>query len=102
MANVPDGRRGDTMQQLKDDIDSGRTGAKTAVSDPGMASLGTCDEAGGATATPEQIAMARKEEKKIGRIATQDDKPATNIPLMAMIGVAVVVAIVAIAFFLTR
>ena len=102
MANVPDGRSGDTVLQLKDDIDSGRTGAKTAAADPGMASLGTCEEAGGNPATPAEIALARKEEQKIGRIATQDDKPATNIPLMAMVGVVVVVAVVAVAFYLTR
>ncbi len=102
MANVPDGHRGDTVLQLKDDIDSGRTGSKTATADPGMASLGTCDEAGGASATPEQVALARKEEKKIGRLATANDKPPTNVPLMAMIGVVVVVAIVAVAFYLTR
>lgn len=102
MANVPDGRSGDTVLQLKDDIDSGRTGSKTATADPGMASLGTCEEAGGNPATPAELALARKEEKKIGRIATQDDKPATNIPLMAMIGVVVAVAVVAIAFYLTR
>ena len=100
--DVPDGRSGDTVLQLKDDIDSGRTGTKTPVADPGMASLGTCEEAGGNPATPAEIALARKEEKKIGRIATQDDKPPTNVPLMAMIGVVVVVAIVAVAFYLTR
>ncbi len=100
--DVPSGRGGDTVLQLKDDIDSGRTGSKTATADPGMASLGTCEEAGGNPATPAEIALARKEEKKIGRIATAGDKPATNIPLMAMIGVVVAVAVVAVAFYLTR
>ncbi len=102
MANVPDGRSGDTVLQLKDDIDSGRTGSKTATADPGMASLGTCEEAGGNPATPAEIALARKEEKKIGRLATADDKPATNMPLMAMVGVIVAVVIAAIAFYLSR
>ena len=102
MANVPDGRSGDTVLQLKDDIDSGRTGSKTATADPGMASLGTCEEAGGNPATPAEIALARKEEKKIGRLATADDKPATNMPLMAMVGVIVDVVIAAIAFYLSR
>ena len=102
MANVPDGRSGDTVLQLKDDIDSGRTGSKNATPDPGMASLGTCEEAGGNPATPAEIALARKEEKKIGRIATADDKPATNLPLMAMIGVVVAVVVVVVAFYFTR
>ncbi len=100
--DVPSGRGGDTVLQLKDDIDSGRTGSKTATADPGMASLGTCEEAGGNPATPAEIALARKEEKKIGRLATAADKPATNIPFMIMIGVVVAVAVVAVAFYLTR
>ena len=102
MANVPSGRSGDTVMQLKNDIDSGRTGDKNATADPGMASLGTCEEAGGNPATPAEIALARKEEQKIGRIATAKDKPATNLPLVAMIGVAIVVAVVIVAFFLSR
>jgi hypothetical protein len=102
MEDAPGRRGGDTVLQLKDDIDSGRTGSKNAAADPGMASLGTCEEAGGAPLTQEQVALARKEEKKIGRIATAGDKPATNIPLMAMIGVVVVVAVVAVAFYLVR
>ena len=101
MAEASSGR-GDTVLQLKDDIDSGRTGTKVATADPGMASLGTCEEAGGNPATPAEIALARKEEKKIGRIATANDRPPTNVPLMAMIGVVVVVAVVVVAFFLTR
>ena len=102
MANVPSGSSGDTVMQLKNDIDSGRTGDKNATADPGMASLGTCEEAGGNPATPAEIALARKEEQKIGRIATAKDKPVTNLPLIAMIGVAVVVAVVIVAFFLSR
>ena len=93
---------GDTVLHLKDDIDSGRTGSKTAVADPGAASLGTCEEAGGAPLTPEQVAIARKEERKIGRIATANDRPPTNVPLMAMLGVVAVVAIVVVAFFFAR
>ena len=89
------GRRGATVLQLKDDIDSGRTGDKNATADPGMAALGT-------SATPEQVALARKQEQAIGRIATAGDKPKSNLPLIAMVGVVVVVAIVVLAFFLTR
>lgn len=96
------GRRGATVLQLKDDIDSGRTGDKNATADPGMASLGTCDEAGGASATPEQVALARKQEQAIGRIATAGDKPKSNLPIIAMVGVVVVMALVVLAFFLTR
>jgi len=52
------------MAMLKGDIDSGRTGDKVPVFDPGMAMLGTCEEAGGAPLTPEQIQLARIEETK--------------------------------------
>ena len=94
--------RGDTVLQLKDDIDSGRTGDKNATADPGMASLGTCDEAGGTPASPERVAMAREQEQKIGRIATANDKPNTNGPVLAIIGAVVVVAIVVVVFFFAR
>lgn len=95
-------REGDTVLQLKDDIDSGRTGDKTATADPGMASLGTCEEAGGNPATPAEIALARKQEQTIGRIATANDKPRTNGPVLAIIGAIVVVAVVVVVFFLAR
>lgn len=94
--------RGDTVLQLKDDIDSGRTGDKNAAADPGMASLGTCDEAAGTPASPERVAMAREQEQKIGRIATAGDKPKTNFPILALIGTVVVVAVVIVVFFLAR
>ena len=49
---------------LKADIESGCTGDKVPVFDPGMAMLGTCEEAGGAPLTLEQIKLARLEESK--------------------------------------
>jgi hypothetical protein len=52
------------MAMLKGDIDSGRTGDKVPVFDPGMAMLGTCEEAAGTPLTPEQIRLARQEENK--------------------------------------
>ena len=52
------------MAMLKADIDSGRTGDKVAVFDPGMAMLGTCEEAAGTPLTPEQVAIARDHETK--------------------------------------
>jgi hypothetical protein len=94
--------RGDTVLQLKDDIDSGRTGDKNVTADPGMASLGTCDEAGGTPASPERVAMAREQEQKIGRIATANDKPRTNGPVLALVGLVAVVAVVVVVFFLAR
>ena len=51
-----------TTAQLKADIDSGRTGDKTEVFDPGMSPLGTDDEAAGTPAEPHRIRLARRLE----------------------------------------
>lgn len=54
-----------TTQQLKADINSGKTGDKVVEGfDPGLSTLGTDDEAAGSPNTPEQVAMARALEKK--------------------------------------
>ncbi len=52
-----------TMAMLKADINSGATGDKTEVFDPGMAMLGTCEEAAGTPLRPEQIRFARYQER---------------------------------------
>ncbi len=49
---------------LKGDIDSGRSGDKVEVFDPGMAMLGTCEEAGGNALSPKDIARSRYAEIK--------------------------------------
>ncbi|WP_298967644.1 hypothetical protein [uncultured Methylobacterium sp.] len=49
---------------LKGDIDSGRSGDKVEVFDPGMAMLGTCEEAGGNGLSPKDIATARRAESR--------------------------------------
>lgn len=51
-----------TTAQLKADIDSGRTGDKIGVFDPGLSPLGTDDEAAGTPAEPHRIRMARRLE----------------------------------------
>ncbi len=54
-----------TTQQLKADIDSGKTGDKVVEGfDLGLSTLGTDDEAAGTPNTPEQVAMARALEKR--------------------------------------
>jgi hypothetical protein len=58
----PPQAEGPTTAQLKGDIDSGRTGDKTEVFDPGLAPLGTDDEAAGTPAGPERIRLARRLE----------------------------------------
>lgn len=48
-----------TTAQLKADIDSGATGDKVAVFDPGLSPLGTDDEAGGTPNSPARVRLAR-------------------------------------------
>jgi len=51
-----------TSPQLRDDINSGRTGDKTAGFDPAAAPLGTDEEAAGTPPSPGEIAQARRLE----------------------------------------
>lgn len=51
-----------TTAQLKDDIDSGRTGDKVAQVDIGLSPLGTDDEAAGRPPSQGRIALARHTE----------------------------------------
>lgn len=54
-----------TTQRLKGDIDAGKTGDKIPQGfDPGLATLGTDDEAAGTPNTPHQVAMARELEQR--------------------------------------
>jgi hypothetical protein len=48
-----------TSAQLKGDIDSGRTGDKIGVFDPGLSPLGTDDEAAGTPNEPHRVRLAR-------------------------------------------
>jgi len=56
-----------TAQELKGDIDKGRTGDKVASYDPGAAPLGTDDEAAGTPDTPDRVALAIRQELENGR-----------------------------------
>jgi hypothetical protein len=51
-----------TTDQLRDDIDSGRTGDKVPASDPAAAPLATDDEAAGKAPTPQEVDKARRQE----------------------------------------
>jgi hypothetical protein len=72
-------RRGATSAQLRDDIDSGRTGDKAPGFDPAAAPLGTDEEAGGTPPSPELIARARAAEARI----TADPRPNAAEPALA-------------------
>ena len=85
------------VDQLRAEIDSGRSGDKIAASDPAAAPLGTDDEAGGAPATRDQVATAYQHE--VGRPVSS---PATDggglgqgwwiIAITIVIGICVVAA----------
>lgn len=57
----PDSSR-PTTAMLKGDIDSGKTGDKNPVFDPGLSPLGTDDEAAGRPPSAFRIALARRYE----------------------------------------
>ncbi len=61
MADDP--RASPTSAELKDDIDSGRTGDKVGGFDPAAAPLGTDSEAAGAPPTAGEVAQARRQER---------------------------------------
>ena len=50
---------GPNVDQLRADIDSGRTGDKVSFPDPAAAPLGTDEEAAGTPLSPEAIALNR-------------------------------------------
>ncbi|WP_243369580.1 hypothetical protein [Microvirga solisilvae] len=60
--DAPPMNAGSTSAQLKGDINSGRTGDKNEVFDPGLSPLGTDDEAAGVSLSGEQVDLARHQE----------------------------------------
>ena len=58
--------KGGSTEQLRRDIDSGRTGDKVDWPDPAMASLGTDDEAAGTPPSRERVRLARRQELSRG------------------------------------
>lgn len=62
-----------TSAQLRDDIDSGRTGDKIGFPDPAASPLGTDAEAGGNSATREELKIAREAETGRGTKERESD-----------------------------
>ena len=58
---------GATTEQLRHDIDQGRTGDKVRFSDPAVAPLGTDEEAAGTPIDPQVIAQTREAEARMAR-----------------------------------
>ena len=74
MEPPPDSAR-PTTAMLKGDIDSGRTGDKNPVFDPGLSPLGTDDEAAGRPPSALRVALARRTET-VGRWSQGAARPA--------------------------
>jgi len=104
--DTPPLTEGSTTAQLKGDIDSGRTGDKTQVFDPGLSPLGTDDEAAGTPPTPEQVDQARhqesstrwKEDAKKDSYAHQDSRKALY-AFIGFIGLVLVLFVGAVSIF---
>jgi hypothetical protein len=58
-------RRGATCDQLRNDIDSGRSGDKVRFRDPATAPLGTDEEAAGTPVDPHVVAETRRRERRM-------------------------------------
>ena len=83
-------RPDDTIEQLRADIDSGRTGDKVSAPDPAMAPLGTDDEAAGTPPSPAAIALTRRMENS----RPNQSEPQTGLG-HAWILIAIVIALAA-------
>jgi hypothetical protein len=81
-----------TIDQLRGDIDRGRTGDKVKVSDPAAAPLGTDDEAAGTPPSGEAVRQAREYERAIGRKVHGDADDAAAVRIY----VAIILALVAL------
>ena len=90
--HAPVGAKRPNVTMLKADIDSGRSGDKEAVFDPGLSMLGTDDEAGGAPNTPEQVKMAREQESR-APTPGHDNAAGRKRPFAAMVYIAIVAVI---------
>ena len=90
--------RGSTIDQLRHDIDSGRTGDKAPGFDLAVAPLGTDDEAAGTPVSAEVVGQLRAAEMAAGLKSTfAPDKAPTDRALWFAIGVGISAAAVAVA-----
>jgi hypothetical protein len=88
-----------TAAQLKADIDSGRSGDKIGVFDPGLATLGTDDEAAGRPPSAQEVALARTQEgPERWQAGGRPTGPAHERQNLALYGFVAFIALVAVAF----
>jgi hypothetical protein len=87
---------GDTVDQLRADIDSGRTGDKVAATDPAAAPLGADEEAAGTPLQLDAVRLARRQE--LGH--EEEKRKSYGAPVIAII--TLLVAMVALALLFIR
>jgi hypothetical protein len=88
-----------TTDQLRDDIDRGRTGEKVNFSDPAAAPLGTDEEAAGTPLDATVVAMVRDRELAKAPDRSRDEAQSSDDPQYPGRGV-VLLAIIAAMFAL--
>jgi hypothetical protein len=88
-----------TTDQLRDDIDRGRTGEKVNFSDPAAAPLGTDEEAAGTPLDATVVAMVRDSELAKAPDRPRDEAQSSDDPQYRGRGV-VLLAIIAAVFAL--
>lgn len=66
-------QRWDTAEQLRHDIDRGRTHDKVRGGDPAVAPLGTDEEAAGAPVPPQAVSAARRAERGRGDVDAEEE-----------------------------
>jgi hypothetical protein len=91
---MPHRRPGATTEQLRHDIDRGRTGEKVDAIDPAVAPLGTDEEAAGTPIDPRLLAVVRRRERATRpQPAGGEDWSGVVIWLVIVVGLAVGVAV---------
>jgi hypothetical protein len=95
-----------TAAQLRSDIDHGRTRDKVDATDLAAAPLGTDDEAAGTPPSPDELALAARNEPRediptdVNRSApTARHYPLPPVVLAVLIGVGVLIAAAALAYY---
>lgn len=86
-SEVDSGRAGATAEQLRADIDSGRTRDKVAHSDPAAAPLGTDEEASGIRIDPDLVAQSRRAEavRSASEVAPSGRSPSSSLIIVLVI-----------------
>jgi hypothetical protein len=89
-----------TTDQLRKAIDSGRSGAKIDYPDPAAAPLGTDDEAGGASPSPEAVRQAYHHEVHGSPVETKGNQLERGAYIYMAVMTALIVALISIAIWM--